>query len=80
MKVPAAVMAQALEGYDSIPEKARYERQRTLYRIHRVSRGETLSRIAKRYGVKVAILKQLNAFKNRKRLSVGQRIMIPDGF
>lgn len=78
MKVPAGSMAQAVEGYNSIPEDARYRRQKAVYRSHRVLAGNRRARIARRYRVNVGNLKRVNAFKNPKRLAVGQRIVIPD--
>lgn len=44
---------------------------------HRVKRGETLYRLAKRYGVSVEELKKLNGIKEVKGLRVGQEIRVP---
>jgi D-alanyl-D-alanine carboxypeptidase/D-alanyl-D-alanine-endopeptidase (penicillin-binding protein 4) len=46
-------------------------------RTHRVGRGETLSHIARRYGVTVQELERANAGLNSRRLSVGQSVRIP---
>lgn len=45
--------------------------------IHRVARGETLSHIARRYGVDVDVLRSSNANVPPRRLQVGQRIQVP---
>ncbi len=45
--------------------------------IHRVRGGETLSRIARRYGVTEAQLVELNGLRNRHHLVVGQRLRLP---
>lgn len=47
------------------------------YQVHYVRRGETLSTIARRYGVSVTKLQQANKIRNRNRLSVGQKLIIP---
>jgi membrane-bound lytic murein transglycosylase D len=44
---------------------------------HVVQRGETLSRIASRYGVTVEALVQANGLRSADTLSVGQRLAIP---
>lgn len=47
------------------------------YQIHYVSRGQTLSTIARRYGVSLTRLIQVNKIRNRHKLSVGQKLIIP---
>lgn len=47
------------------------------YQVHYVRRGETLSTIATRYGVSMSKLQQANKIRNRNRLSVGQKLIIP---
>jgi len=47
------------------------------YQVHYVRRGETLSTIARRYGVSLTKLVQANKIRNRNRLSVGQKLIIP---
>jgi membrane-bound lytic murein transglycosylase D len=51
------------------------ERIRFLY--HRVSKGETLSIIAKKYGTSVAALRQTNNMTAKSILAIGQTLMIP---
>jgi LysM repeat protein len=46
-------------------------------RTHMVGRGETLSHIARRYGVAVGELEQANAGLNARHLRVGQTVRIP---
>lgn len=45
-------------------------------RVHRVSKGETLSGIARRHGVTVAALRSANQLKSNK-LKIGQRLRVP---
>ena len=52
----------------------------TVYRrSHVVAKGETLSGIAVRYGVTVAVLKDANKIADEKKLVVGQVLAIPGG-
>jgi len=44
--------------------------------VHVVRRGETLSAIARRYGVTVAQIKKLNGIKNGNLIRVGQKLLI----
>ena len=48
------------------------------YKIYKVRRGDTLSKIAKRHGVSVAAIKRANGLKGRNpKLRPGQRLKIP---
>src|SRR4029453_12815291 len=47
-------------------------------RFHKVRRGETLSRIASRYGVRETALVAANNLRSRNRISVGQVLVLPD--
>ena len=49
----------------------------TCAKIHIVKRGETLTIIARKYGVTVAKLANVNGIKNRNRIYVGTRLCIP---
>lgn len=44
---------------------------------HRVRRGETLSKIASRYGVSVAAVQRANRLRSANRIAVGQSLVIP---
>ena len=46
-------------------------------RSHTVMKGETLSQIAKQYGVSVPEIEQLNKIGDAKKLQAGQTIKIP---
>ncbi|MCS7038137.1 MAG: LysM peptidoglycan-binding domain-containing protein [Anaerolineae bacterium] len=46
--------------------------------IHVVKRGETLSRIARRYGVSVADIVRVNGIANPNRIFPGQMLCIPE--
>ncbi len=46
---------------------------------HRVARGETLSHVAKRYGLSMTTLQRYNSIKDANRVVVGQVVKIPSG-
>ncbi len=56
--------------------EAKAEKTKPTYKVHRVRKGETLSSIAKAYGVSPEEIKRLNNLKS-SRLHAGQRIRIP---
>lgn len=51
--------------------------ERLTYQRHRVSRGESLSGIASRYGVSVEAVQSVNRISNPNRISVGMELVIP---
>jgi LysM repeat protein len=46
---------------------------------HRVSRGETLAALARRYGTTIAAIQQANGMARRTTIRTGQRLHIPSG-
>ncbi len=46
-------------------------------RSHVVAKGETLTQIAKQYGVTVEEIQQANKIQDAKKLQIGQTIKIP---
>jgi membrane-bound lytic murein transglycosylase D len=61
-------------GYASLPAE-----KRLLFKEHRVRSGDTLWRIASRYGVTIGDLRAANGISNPRRLRVGQVLRIPIG-
>ena len=53
------------------------EKERILWRYHNVKKGETLSVIARNYGVAVNDLTQANRISTKTSLKIGQEILIP---
>lgn len=47
--------------------------------VHTVARGDTLGAIAKKYGTTTAALQQANNIRDPSRISIGQKITIPQG-
>lgn len=48
-----------------------------LFIEHKIKKGETLSHLAKRYGVPVSVIMETNGLTKKHLLKVGQHIMIP---
>ncbi len=72
LKVPMGKGSTNTGAMASIPTSDKID-----YQIHYVHRGETLSVIARKYNVSLTRLVQANRIKNRNRLSVGQKLVIP---
>jgi len=62
----------------SIPDRERLAQQHR-DRFHKVRRGETLSKIARRYDTSMRELVALNNLRSRHRIRVGQVLRLPDG-
>jgi LysM repeat protein len=45
--------------------------------VHRVSRGDTLARLARRYGTTIGALQEANGLAGRTTIRVGQRLQVP---
>jgi len=72
VRVPRGRGTHVAERYDSLPAT-----DRITFVDHYVSRGQTLSEIAKRYRVTLAMLEGANPRIRSHALRVGQRIIIP---
>ncbi len=69
------VPANASKRVAAARERLEEERAETVE--HRIRRGETLSHVARRYGVDLGLLRASNAGVNPRRLHVGQRVQVP---
>jgi len=63
--------------YASLPPAARAEHPRVAGRTHQVRKGETLSTIARRYGVSTDGLRRANGIRGNNVIRIGQRLKIP---
>src|SRR5881628_43648 len=72
VRVPRSRGTLAAERFDSLPVN-----ERVTFVDHYVSRGQTLSEIAKRYRVSVAMIESANPRIKAHALRVGQRLIIP---
>ncbi len=62
----------------SIPEKVEYVADQDEIQNYKIRRGDTFSTIARRFRTNVAFLRDLNDFPRKKKLRLGQVIMVPD--
>lgn len=72
LKIPKGSLDQVVAQMQNIPESAR----RT-YLVHSVSKGETLTKIANKYGVTVYDLADANNISTKSKLYVGVDLKIP---
>jgi membrane-bound lytic murein transglycosylase D len=74
--IPAGAKEKTLAALAAIPEE-----QRNVPRVefvqHRVRRGETLSKIAQKYGTTVSAIVEANKLGSRNRVSAGRYLTIP---
>ena len=78
LRLPAELQLTAAEFANRLGSTALHASQ-VLPNTHRVAKGETLSGLAKRYGVRLRTLAELNGLKTSSHLRQGQRLLIPDG-
>lgn len=72
LRVPAGTGHRFALNYARVPET-----ERVTWVMHVVRRGETLSEIARNYGVSVSGIRAANRGVNPRRLQIGQRLVIP---
>ena len=72
MKVPVGMGAMAQERVAQLPPDKRIRLSH-----HQVSKGETLSLIARRYSTSIQAIAQANRLRNIHRLRIGQELAIP---
>ena len=77
LKVPTAELPRPMHvALADVPAKHQHARQ-TRDATHIVRRGDTLSGIARRYGVRVSELQALNGLRSRHRIRAGQKLRLP---
>jgi membrane-bound lytic murein transglycosylase D len=74
VRLPTGSMETVATAYASLPP-----RERVRFRTHDVRSGETMSGIAKRYGVSTAAVQDANPKVRPSRLRIGQTLVIPVG-
>jgi membrane-bound lytic murein transglycosylase D len=72
IKVPTGAGEECASNLAKIPPE-----ERVTWTRHRVKRGETMSVIARKYGVSVGSLKSLNNVRNAHRIREGQILIVP---
>jgi membrane-bound lytic murein transglycosylase D len=77
VKLPRGLLARPMHvALADVPSSARHASQ-TRDSYHVVRRGETLSVIARRYGVRMSELQALNGLRSRHRIRIGQKLRLP---
>ncbi len=77
IKIPRALLPRPMSvALGELPAAQQHARQ-TRDSYHVVRRGETLSAIARRYGVRMSELQALNNLRSRHRIRVGQKLRLP---
>ena len=74
VRLPAGAMAPVSAAYADLPAS-----ERVAFPTHVVKNGETLSRIARKYGVTVTALREVNPGIRTGSPRAGQRLAIPTG-
>jgi len=77
LRTPPAMSEALLASLDSIPEWSHIRTILASYAYHRVSKGETLYSIAKRYKTTVAAISKANNIRNGQFIRAGRRLQIP---
>ena len=72
VRVPKGQAAAFVTAYAQVPAS-----ERVTWLEHVVTRGQTLSHIAERYGVSVAAIRATNNNVSPRRLQIGQKLIIP---
>jgi len=77
LKVPRAELARPLSiALADVPSEGQYSAQ-TRDTYHVVRRGDTLSSIASRYGVRMSELQAINGLHSRHHIRAGQKLRLP---
>lgn len=72
VRVPAGTGETTLAALEEVPRT-----ERVLYVRHRIRRGDTLSVIARRYGVSVSAIQRANSMGRRTMIRAGKTLVIP---
>lgn len=76
IRVPAGSARSFEIGYASLGAHERFSQQRVNHLLHRVKRGESLSLIARRYGVTQASIRAANGLSSKTALRAGRVLKI----
>lgn len=79
IRIPSGQAEHFRVRYVSLPAAHRADRQREYYRYHRIRKGEALGSIARRYGVDIRTLQQVNGIADAGRIRAGQTLKVPPG-
>ena len=77
IRVPAGTADRFKLAYASLGPEQRFEHQRQYYVLHRLARGESIARLAHRYGVSQQAILAANGLRGNARLRAGSTVKIP---
>ncbi|MGQ0503028.1 MAG: LysM peptidoglycan-binding domain-containing protein [Panacagrimonas sp.] len=77
IRVPAGAAKKFAVAYASLGEHERFSSQRVFYLLYKVRRGDTVSRIAKKYGVDQKSIRAASGLGSQSKLRTGQILKIP---
>lgn len=77
IRVPAGSAKSFEIGYSRLASHERFDAQRVMFLLHRVKRGETMGKLAKRYGISQSAIARANGLKTKHKLRVGQVLKLP---
>jgi len=77
IRVPAGTRQRFEQAYATLAPNQRYDAQARITEVHIVKRGESLGRIAKRYGVSTRELLAANDMTSSGKLKAGSRLQVP---
>ncbi|HVT34615.1 MAG TPA: LysM peptidoglycan-binding domain-containing protein [Nevskiaceae bacterium] len=77
IRVPAGTAKTFEVAYEKLGSNERFDEQKVYYILHKVGRGDSLGRIARKYGVAQRAILDANGLKDGKRLKVGTVLRVP---
>jgi len=77
IRVPAGSADRFKLAYASLGADQRFEHQRQFYTLHRLARGESIGKLAHRYGVSQASILAANGLRAGARVRAGTTLKIP---
>jgi membrane-bound lytic murein transglycosylase D len=77
IRVPAGAAESFKLSYASLGGEQRFEHQRQYYALHLLQRGETIAKLAHRYGVSQQAILAANGLQSSARLRAGSNLKIP---
>jgi membrane-bound lytic murein transglycosylase D len=75
--LPSGTQTTFEQNYAALPRAKKSDRQKPLFVVHEVQRGQTLSAIARRYGSTVDEIRRCNKLRSGAGIQTGQRLRIP---
>lgn len=77
IRVPAGRADAFNVAYAKLGSSERFDAQRSFFLLHKVGKGDSLGKIARRYGVPQAAIKSANGLKDASKLKLGQVLKVP---